>query len=141
MEKKEQRRPVCEQTVRSLHRKIRLRESTIKALKEHLSSMETKRQGVFTAEWLTRVALAAPTKSIRSLMRSSSDVAGIDHTIAGRTNIRHIRNAFCETYKSWLADHIASVCRQALLKGRGTAFVSFYVYGCARWCRHPDAQP
>ena len=87
--------------------------------------METKRQGVFTAEWLTRVALAAPTKSIRSLMRSFSDVAGVDHTIVGRSSIRHIRNAFCETYKSWVADYVASVCRQALLKGRGKAFVSF----------------
>ena len=58
-------------------------------------------------------------------MRSFSDVAGVDHTIVGRSSIRHIRNAFCETYKSWVADYVASVCRQALLKGRGKAFVSF----------------
>jgi len=58
-------------------------------------------------------------------MRSFSDVAGVDRTIVGRTSIRHIRNAFCETYKSWIADCVASVCGQALLNGSGSVFVPF----------------
>ena len=65
----------------------------------HIETTAKGRGGLITAEWLGRGALATPTVSLRSLVRSFKDIQGQDGTVVGRDSIKAARGAFVKTLK------------------------------------------
>jgi len=67
------------------------------------------RGGQITAEWLARCALAAPTVSLRSLVRSFKDIKGQDATVVSRTTVKAARGALVKTLKVETGAHACRV--------------------------------
>ena len=108
------RRPVTKNSVRSLQAIVRRRDKKITELKEKLAKQEAKQGGWITTEWLVRCSLAAPTVSVRSLVRSFKDAEGVDQTVVGRSSLCEIRGAFVETLK----DEVGKCCSRAVVSAR-----------------------
>ena len=67
------------------------------------------RGGQIIAEWLARCALAAPTVSLRSLVRSFKDIRGQDAAVVSRSTVKAARGALVETLKVETGAHARRV--------------------------------
>ena len=92
--------PATKHNICYYRKQVKRKDEKIKDLEAQLSAETTAkgRGGQITAEWLSRCALAAPTVSLRSLVRSFKDIRGQDAAVVSRTTIKAARgalSAFC----------------------------------------------
>ena len=95
----------------ALQKQIKRRDKKIEDLEAQLSAETTAkgRGGQITAEWLSRCALAAPTVSLRSLVRSFKDIRGQDTAVVSRTTVKAARGALVKTLKIETGAHASRV--------------------------------
>ena len=109
--KKKQVKGTSVMSKKCLQKQILRKDSKIKDLQAQLSA-ETRakgRGGQITAEWLSRCAVAAPTVSLRSLVRSFKDIRGQDTAVVSRPTVKTARGALVKTLKIETGAHASRV--------------------------------